>query len=143
MTGQRDQRAGAQAWSVARRQHGVIARRQLVDLGFTAHAIDHRIAKGRLHPVWRGVYAVGRPELTRQGRWMAAILAAGPGAVLSHSSAAALWQIARESALGIEISVCARVRRRRPGITVHRRANLAHADITRKRGIPVTTPAAP
>jgi hypothetical protein len=140
MAGERDQPVGARAWSVARSQHGVIARRQLLDLGFSAHAIDHRIAKGRLHPLRRGVYAVGRPKLTRYGRWTAAVLASGPGAVLSHASAAALWEVAQELAHAIEISVCARARRRRPGLTVHRRANLGPADITRKYGIPVTTP---
>jgi len=69
----------------------VVAREQLIDLGFTPKAIKHRVAKGRLHPVGRGVYAVGRPELTQLGRWMAALLAVGPEAVLSHRSAVALW----------------------------------------------------
>jgi hypothetical protein len=61
-------------WALARR-HGVVARWQLLDLGFHPQAIKHRIAKGRLHPVYRGIYAVGRPQLSEKGRWMAAILA--------------------------------------------------------------------
>jgi hypothetical protein len=71
----------------------VISREQLLELGFTRAGIKHRIAKRRLHVVGRGVYAVGRPELTQFGRWMAALLATGPEAVLSHTSAAALWGI--------------------------------------------------
>src|SRR5213080_2878946 len=80
-------------WTLARRQHGVVARRQLLELGFSRQAIDHRIRRGRLHRVHNGVYAVGRPELTRHGRWMAAVLACGDGAALSHRSAAELWGI--------------------------------------------------
>jgi Transcriptional regulator, AbiEi antitoxin len=78
-------------WSLARGQHGVVTRTQLVELGFSPEAVKHRVRRGRLHPVWRGVYAVGRPELTRHGFFMAAVLACGPEAALSHASAAALW----------------------------------------------------
>ena len=105
-------------------------------LGFTARAIHHRVAKGRLYPVRRGVYAVGRPELSREGRWMAAILSCGRGAALSHESAAALWGM-RAGAGRIEVSVPAPRDAGRPGITVHRRAVL---EVTRRYGIPVTTP---
>jgi hypothetical protein len=107
-------------WAVVRRQHGVIARRQLLEFGLGAEAIKSRIATGRLHPVHRGVYAVGRPGLTREGLWMAAVLACGPGAVLSHGSAAALWGIRRPVAR-IDVTVPAHVTRSRPGISVHRR----------------------
>lgn len=74
-------------------QHGVVARRQLRALGIGARAIEWRLEHARLHPVHRGVYAVGHRALTREGRWMAAVLAAGEGAVLSHRSAGALWGI--------------------------------------------------
>jgi hypothetical protein len=74
---------------LAERQHGVVTRRQLLALGFSSDAIQHRIATGRLHAVWRGVYAIGRPHLTLHGRWMAAVLSSGPDAALSHDSAAA------------------------------------------------------
>jgi predicted transcriptional regulator of viral defense system len=83
----------AKAWKLAVAQHGVIARRQLLELGFSPRAIEHRLAKGRLFPIRRGVYAVGRPDLTRHGRWMAAVLACGDHAFLSHESAAALYRI--------------------------------------------------
>jgi very-short-patch-repair endonuclease len=89
--------------------------------------------------VRRGVYAVGRPQLTRHGRWMAAVLSCGPEAVLSHRSAAALWELAAEGD-AIEISVPARVRRRGPGLVVHRR-DLPLETPTRHCGIPVTDPA--
>jgi predicted transcriptional regulator of viral defense system len=75
---------------LAERQHGVVARAQLLEIGLGGAAIDKRAARGRLHRLHRGVYAVGHPVLTARGRWMAAVLACGPGAVLSHLSAAAL-----------------------------------------------------
>jgi very-short-patch-repair endonuclease len=95
------------------------------------------MAKGRLHMVMRGVYAVGRPELTIQGRWMAAVLACGPRAVLSHGSAAALWGIVPKRGGRIEVSVPPAYRRRQAGITAHRRS-LPDADVTVRDGIPVT-----
>jgi very-short-patch-repair endonuclease len=116
----------------------VISREQLLGLGLTPAAIRHRIAKGRLHPVGRGVYVVGRPELTQHGRWMAALIATGPEAVLSHRSAAALWGIAKQKGNAIHVSVPAHLRRSSSrGITVHRRNGL---NATTHRGIPVTTP---
>jgi very-short-patch-repair endonuclease len=90
--------------------------------------------------VWEGVYAVGRPPLTQLGRWLAAVLTCGPQAVLSHASAAALWRIRPEQPGRIEVSIPARVVRQRQGILIHRRT-LAARDLTRHRGIPVTTPA--
>ncbi len=126
-------------WELARKQHGVIARRQLIAMGFTHDAIRHRIQRGRLRPIWRGVFAVGRPELTSQGRWMAAVLACGTGA-LSHDSAAALWGIRRSGPAFIAVSVPPSTFRRCTGIRIHRRA-LPAADCTRHARIPVTTPA--
>ena len=134
------QKSGSELWRLARRQHSVIARSQLLELGFSPQAITHRIAKGRLHPLWRGVYAVGRSEVTRHGRWMAAVLSCGPGAALSHESAAGLWGIRRAQSGTIEVSVPAVAFRRRPGIRVHRRANLDPTDIGRHQGIPLTQP---
>jgi hypothetical protein len=124
----------AAAWALARRQHAVVGREQLLALGFTAKAIKHRIAIGRLHPKWRGVYAVGRPELTRRGEWMAAVLSCGPTAALSHASAAALWGL-RPDRGGIEVVVAPGMARERPGIVVHRGAR----DVARVDAIPVTS----
>lgn len=130
------QSIGAAVWNLVERQHGAIARWQLLELGLTPSAIDHRIVSGRLHPVWRGVYAVGRPQLTREGWWMAAVLACGPRAMLSHSSAAALWGIAKPRKRVIEVTVPAHLRRTRSGIHVYRR-DLRRADVTTQLGIPV------
>lgn len=128
-------------WKLAARQHGVIARRQLLELGLSERAIKHRIATGRLHPIERGLYAVGRPALTRHGRWMAAVLGCGSSAALSHGSAAALWGIGREQADVVEVSVRHAHPHRRPGIRVHRRPALKTGDLDVRDGIPVTTPA--
>jgi very-short-patch-repair endonuclease len=117
----------------------VIARRQLLALGLSSDAIRHRIATGRLYPLWRGVYAVGRPDVSQQGRWMAAVLSCGPAALLSHRSAAFLWGLLT-SPTGIEIVVPYGVVRRRPGIRVHRRVGLDAADRRFVNGIPVTDP---
>ena len=76
---------------LASRQHGVIARRQMADLGISTRAVEWWQRDGRLVPLHRGVYAIGRPQLTREGRWLAAVLAVGADAVLSHLSAAVLW----------------------------------------------------
>src|SRR3954471_3094282 len=77
--------------ALAARQHGVVSRAQLAALGLGAGAIKHRLALGRLHPLYRGVYAVGHRSLRPEAWWLAAVLAAGPDAGLSHRSAAALW----------------------------------------------------
>src|SRR3712207_30593 len=69
---------------LAERQDGPVSIEQLQGLGMTASAIDRRCAAGSLHPVHRGVYVVGYPGLTQRGKWMAAVLAGGPGALLSH-----------------------------------------------------------
>lgn len=125
---------------MAERQHGVVSRDQLRARGFSRHAIDHRISRGRLHSVARGVYAVGRSELTLHGGWMAAVLSCGPGAVLSHGSAAALLGIRPEPGEGVEVSVRPGWDRRRPGIRVHRRRALPQHSIGVFERIPVTSP---
>lgn len=122
---------------LAEGQHGVVTRAQLSELGLGGRAIDHRIAVGRLRPVHRGVYTVtGGPRLlTRNGRWMAAVLACGPGAVLSHFAAAALWGMRG----GTKLEVTApRGRKPRAGIRMHW-ANLPDDETTVRHGIPTTT----
>jgi Protein of unknown function (DUF559) len=128
-------------WQLAARQHGVVTRLQLLGMGLSSEAIAHRLANGRLHPVMRGVYAVGRPALSQSGRWMAAVLRCGPDAVLSHSSAAAAWNIKTSGSGPIEVSVAANASTRPRGIRVHRRATLRECDIAVLNGIPVTSPA--
>ena len=122
--------------ALADRQLGVISRVQLLALGLSGRAIMRRLERGQLHPLHRGVYAVGHRVVSGRGRWMAAVLAAGPGAVLSHRSAAGLWDL-RAGGLN-RIDVTAPRERRRPGIEVHR-ARLAPDEVTEVDGIPVTT----
>jgi very-short-patch-repair endonuclease len=127
-------------WSVVRSQHGVITRTQLLGLGYSSDAIRHRLDTGRLHVVHRGVYAVGRRELAREGEWMAAVLACGPGAALSHGSAASLCQIGSYEGDEIHVVVPAATRHGRRGISVHRRSWMEDHHRTSHNGIPVTTP---
>lgn len=127
-------------WALVRAQHGVVSRAQLKELGYGRHAISHRIKKGMLHPVARGVYVVGRPLLDQHGRWMTAVLACGDGAVLSHSSAAALWRIGFEQSGLVELSLPSQSHREVPDLRVHRRPSLQPRDVTTRHGIPVTTP---
>lgn len=128
-----------EAWALAENQHAVVSRDQLLGVGYTREAIDHRIKTGRLHPLHRGIYAVGRSNVTDHGRWMAAVLAC-PGSVISHSSAAALWRIGTEERDLVELSLPSLSRRRRPGLQIHQRPSLADRDVTTEYGIPVTTP---
>jgi very-short-patch-repair endonuclease len=123
---------------LATRQYGVVSRRELLEAGLGTRAIEHRIAAGRLHKLHRGVYAVGHRVLSREGRWMAAVLAGGESAVLSHRSAAALWEIRPTSSRPPEITAPGEVARRE--LHSHR-ARLGDDEATIHRGIPVTTPA--
>jgi len=122
--------------AIAEDQYGVVSRSQLSELGLGRRAIDHRVEVGRLRLVHRGVYAiVGQRLLTMRGHWMAAVLACGPGAVLSHFAAAALWQVRR----GQRIEITAPGRRKpREGIRLHF-ATLPADETTVHDGIPVTT----
>ena len=122
---------------LARRQHGVVARAQLDALGLSRREIERRVARHWLHRVHRGVYAVGHLALTRNGRFMAAVLACGEGAALSHFSAAVLWAILEDR--GQAIHVTAERRRRVKGIVVHE--GPLDGERVKRSGIVVTTPA--
>jgi very-short-patch-repair endonuclease len=121
-------------------RHGVIATRRLRDEGVSAPSINWWVQTGRLHPKYRGVYAIGRPDLSQKGEFLAAVLAIGDDAVLSYFAAAALWRFWNGRTSPIDVSV-ARVVRRRADIRVHRRARLTPKGVTVHDGIPVTTPA--
>lgn len=139
MAGKRTQRArGREIWARVERQHEVVSRPQLLGFGLTSSAIEHRLASGRLHRKWPGVYAVGRPHLSRHGVWMAAVLHCGDEAGLSHPSAGALWEIAPDRPGPIHVSVRVPADPGGEGLAVHRRATL---HLVKRRGIPVTTPA--
>jgi Transcriptional regulator, AbiEi antitoxin/Protein of unknown function (DUF559) len=128
--------------ALATRQHGVVATRQLVALGLTRRAVSHRAQAGRLHPLHRGVYAVGHADISYRGRWMAAVLAHGDGAVLSHRSAAALWEVLADTAQRTEVTVpTAGGRAVRDRVRVHRSPTLRPDEVTIRKRIPVTTPA--
>jgi very-short-patch-repair endonuclease len=119
-------------------QWGVVSLAQLRALGFGYGAIKHRVAVGRLHRLHRGVYAVGHRALRREGRWLAAVLACGPGAVLSHRSAAAHWGLLATSQARIDVTA-PRSRDGTGGIRVHRARSLDDRDTTAHEGIPITT----
>jgi predicted transcriptional regulator of viral defense system len=124
---------------LAERQHGVVSLTQLKALGLTADAARKRVATGRLHRVHRGVYAIGHPRLTRHGRWMAAVLACGAGARLSHRDAAFLWDLRADNRAAIDVSVPRPSARPKRGIEVHMSVSLTPADVTEHDGIPCTT----
>jgi Transcriptional regulator, AbiEi antitoxin/Protein of unknown function (DUF559) len=133
--------ADARVAVVAGRQHGVVTVEQLREAGIDKYGVRDRVRAGRLHRLHRGVYAVGHRSLSWRGRWLAAVLAAGEGAVLSHASAVALWEFLRPIQGPAHVTVDAAVRRKsRPGIVVHRSRTLTTRDVTRRHGIAVTTP---
>ncbi len=125
---------------MAGRQHGVVARRQLLGEGFSRHLIQDRIRSGHLTRIHRGVYAVGHRKLTLKGVWMGAVLACGPGAVLSHRGALALWELRRSESGLIDVTLPGRTGRRGPrGVRVHRSKLLQEGDVAEVDGIPVTS----
>jgi very-short-patch-repair endonuclease len=109
------------AWALARRQDWVISGGQLRGIGFSPEAIQHRLDRGRLHTLWRDVFSVGRPDVTDRGRWIAATLACGDEAALSHESAGACCGMWRGGTNPVHISVPADRRVRLDGIRPHRR----------------------
>jgi Protein of unknown function (DUF559) len=123
--------------SLAGRQHGVVARRQLRELGIGVDRIEGRRRRAQLHLLYRGVYAVGHRTLTAEGRWMAAVLASGPDAVLSHRSAAHLWGLLPRSGSAPEVTRRT-ASRPRPGIRAHR-SILPADEVEEVERIPVTS----
>jgi very-short-patch-repair endonuclease len=126
-----------QVAELAKRQHGVVTRRQLVSLGLSADAIDHRLQAKRLLPLYRSVYAVGHQNRSRESGWMAAVLAGGASAFLSVRSAGAHWGIRPAGGYWIDVTT-PRWQRPRRGIRFHR-ARLPSDETTIKDGIPTTT----
>ena len=128
--------------AIARKQHGVIALWQLISIGLSASTVRERVAVGRLHRIHQGVYSVGRPDVPIKGKWMAAVLACGDGAVLSHQSAATLHGLLNARAGRFHVTVPRRTEVARAGIRVHRSTCLAPEDRTEVDGIPCTSVAA-
>jgi Transcriptional regulator, AbiEi antitoxin len=123
---------------LAERQHGVVAWRQLIALGLGRGQIEDRVSGGKLLTLHRGVFALGHRRIGIHGRWLAAVLACGPSAVLSYGSAAQLWAI-RGSRGPIEVT--RRSGHRRPhGIRLHQTRSLPPEHVTIEAEIPITTP---
>lgn len=124
---------------LAKRQHGVVARPQLLELGLSRRAIAGRIERGLLNEIFLGVYAFGARRITQKGRWTAAVLAAGDGAVLSHGSAGRLWRLLPPVPERIEVTCPTGRIVRRKGI-VSRQSALRDDEWLRRDGIPATSP---
>jgi len=124
---------------LAKRQHGVVSIGQLIGpLGYSRSSVTRAADAARLHRLHRGVYAVGHTDLSLHGKCLAAVFACGPGALLSHHSAAWLWGIARWSPLPLTVTVPSR-RASRPPIRLHHSSVLAAADCDLVEGIPLTS----
>jgi hypothetical protein len=124
---------------LSRGRRGIVTRRQLMSADASKAQIDHRLATRHLHRVHSGVYAVGHSLLSMEGRYMAAVLACGDDALLSHRSAAALWGLRPVPGGRIEVTTPHRGRRSRNGITVHATRSLAPGDTAVCSGIPCTS----
>lgn len=125
--------------ALAEAQHGVVARRQLLSMGVDAERVRRWREGGRLVDLRRGVYALGHGRLTQEGRWMGAVLACGPEAVLSHRSAAALWELRPPGGSAIDVTVPAGGTRRAADVRTHRTQVALPGFATIHRGIPVAT----
>jgi hypothetical protein len=124
--------------ALAARRHGLVTTAELLAAGLSHRAIARRVKSGRLHRVFRGVYAVGHAALSREGHFMAGVLRAGEGAALGHLAATELWAVRRYRAPFIDVVVPTRRRLPRP-IRAHETRGLHPRDVTTHRGIPVTT----
>lgn len=129
-------------WSLAAlaaRQHGVVSIRQLRSrLGYSQDSVERLVAAGRLHRLYHGVYAVGHTNLSLRGQCLAAVLACGPRALLSHYSAAWLWGLSSSKPIPIHVTSPS-PRRRRPPIRLHRASKLSEDDFALEDVIPVTS----
>jgi very-short-patch-repair endonuclease len=138
---------------LAEHQHGVVAFSQLLAAGVGRNAVRRRVGSGHLHRLHRGVYAAGHKAISRQARWMAAVLAVGSGpsrggrplqrwgAAISHRSAAELWELLPSHGGPVDVSLPGDFgRSKRTGIQLHRSLTLSPAHVTLRSGIPVTTP---
>jgi hypothetical protein len=122
---------------LADRQHGVVSRAQLGDLGLDRFAVVRRVANGQLHQLYRDVYAVGHASVSREGTYLAAVLSCGPDTALSHRSAADIWGLRRDRTR-VEVTVpTGRIGPR--GLVVHRSRMMEPVDFRTVDGIRVTS----
>lgn len=133
--------AVARMAAIAGRQHGVASHSQLIAIGLAPSTIARWVDRGHLHRLHRGVYAVGHPNVSKEGRWLAAVLACGPGAALSGMSAAHCSGLLGFQRFGaIHVSLTDGSKRSPRGIVVHRPRRLEERDVITRAGIPITTP---
>jgi hypothetical protein len=137
----RTARSDQRLWKLAAAQHGVISRKQMRALGMTDDVIDHEIRLGRLHRVFRGVYALGHPRADERSRLMAAVLACGKGTVISHRSAAALLELIDKGPVVIDVIAPGSRGRKIDGIRFHRVRTPRLEETGTAAGIPCTSPA--
>ena len=125
---------------LARRQWGVVTRAQLTEYGVGDSGVRDWVQSGKLHRLYRGIYAYGHDRLRIEGRWLAAVMACGPGAVLSHRDAARLWELRQSNSALVDVTVPSRNgRMRRRGLRIHRSGRLTPEEVTTRDGVPVTT----
>jgi very-short-patch-repair endonuclease len=132
-------RADVEVSRLAARQHGVVTAAELCACGLVPQAIAYRVSIGRLHPLHRGVYAVGHAAVAQDGCWLAAVKACGEGAVLSARSGGALMNIIEWEDSYPDVLVLGETVPRHPRINGHRTSYLPREHVTTVRGIPVTT----
>jgi very-short-patch-repair endonuclease len=133
--------ADAAIAALAARQWGVVSLDDLRACGLSRDAVSIRVRKGWLHPLYRTVFAVGHPNPPHEGRYLAAVKACGPDAVLSHNAAAVTWKLLDDHVPPIHVTVRGGAKRRHRGIKAHRAETLGPGEVTSHRGIPVTSPA--
>jgi hypothetical protein len=126
--------------ALATEQGGPVSHAQLLKLGFGEGAIRHWLASGRLHCYLRGVYLLGHEAITSKGRLVAALLACGENAVVSHLSAAWCWGFVKRRPKHVDITVPGRSRKGQEGIELHLVRSLDERDVTQIKGVPITTP---
>jgi len=125
---------------LATQQHGVVGRRQLLELGIGRRTLEQWLRAGRLHRLHREAFAVGHARVNQRGRWLAAVLACDEGALLSHRSAAALWGLTRQRNTVVDVTGRGgrQFRPGREGICLHRGC-IHDGEATKRAGIPITT----
>ncbi len=126
---------------IAAGQRGVVTFEQLLGAGLSRRAVEHRVARGRLHRLFRGAYLVGHAVAPPLARETAALLVCGEDAVLSLHSAGALWGIAAATTSDVDVTVPRSGSSMRDGLRVHRVRALHTADVRRRNGLRLTAPA--
>jgi predicted transcriptional regulator of viral defense system len=136
-----DNRPDLRVAELAAQEWSVLSIEELRACGLSRRGIVRRTEAGRLHRKYKGVYAVGHPNLSLEGEFLAAVKACGPGVVLSHFSAAALWGMVEWDGRRIEVSIRDTTPRAHHGVRVHRTRYLDPVDVRWEKRIPVTAPA--